>query len=256
MGAFESSAFSSTAFSTGSTVVLPSLGGKTTFDGPNRLIIVSDTATSISVKVDIYSDWKDWMLLSDNTKYLPAVRTIGGDPVGNGLYAGDIYFLINGWRIQVNTSCTVDGVIYSDNYASPFVQTAGTILVTNRVSSLVNTVSTTGGTGSTLTAAEVRMEMDINSTKLLNINNKINSLGTPVQIASQIRTELSNELAQIMTSNNTGLTTTQATMLLEMYNLLGLDPTKPLVVTNNTRTAGDITQTITTSTSQTLVRRV
>jgi hypothetical protein len=40
--------------------------------------------------------------------------------------------------------------------------------------------------------------------------------------------------------NNPGLTTTQATMLLEMYELLGLDPTKPLVVTKTARTAGTI----------------
>lgn len=35
-----------------------------------------------------------------------------------------------------------------------------------------------------------------------------------------------------------GLTGTQATMLLEMYRLLGLDPTRPLVVTSTTRDAG------------------
>ena len=45
-----------------------------------------------------------------------------------------------------------------------------------------------------------------------------------------------------------GLTPTQATMLLEMYRLLGLDPTRPLVVTATTRkvpaSGADISQTI------------
>jgi hypothetical protein len=40
------------------------------------------------------------------------------------------------------------------------------------------------------------------------------------------------------------LTSEQSTMLLEMYNLLGLDPTIPLVVTTTSRSAGSISQTI------------
>lgn len=54
-----------------------------------------------------------------------------------------------------------------------------------------------------------------------------------------------------------GLSPTQETMLLEMYNLLGLDPTIPLVVTKTGRFAGPgITQSITTNTEQTTVQRV
>jgi hypothetical protein len=60
----------------------------------------------------------------------------------------------------------------------------------------------------------------------------------------------------VATGGSSGLTTQQETMLLEMYNLLGLDPTKPLVVTNTTRTAGTISQTIDTNASQTTVTRV
>lgn len=40
------------------------------------------------------------------------------------------------------------------------------------------------------------------------------------------------------------LSSTQQEMLIEIYRLLGLDPTTPLVVTTTTRTAGDIEQTI------------
>lgn len=52
-----------------------------------------------------------------------------------------------------------------------------------------------------------------------------------------------------------GLTPTQTTMLLEMYELLGLDPLKPLVVTKTARTAGTISQTITATDIQTTVQR-
>ena len=57
-----------------------------------------------------------------------------------------------------------------------------------------------------------------------------------------------------------GLTTLQATMLLEMYKLLGLDPTKPLVVTSTTRkvpaNGSDIDQTITTVSDEVTVQRL
>lgn len=85
-----------------------------------------------------------------------------------------------------------------------------------------------------------------------------NSVGVSASdIAEAVRTELTPELAHILTlENNPGLTPTQATMLLEIYNIFGLDPTKPLVVTNISRTAGDIAQSIVTDDTQTVLTRV
>lgn len=59
--------------------------------------------------------------------------------------------------------------------------------------------------------------------------------------------------------NVSGLTSDQANMLLEIYTMYGLDPTKPLVVSNSARTAGgNIVQTIdcNTTTSTTTITRV
>lgn len=53
-----------------------------------------------------------------------------------------------------------------------------------------------------------------------------------------------------------GLTSQQATILLEMYNLLGLDPTIPLVVTKTSRQAGSINQTVNSNADTTVVTRV
>lgn len=77
-------------------------------------------------------------------------------------------------------------------------------------------------------------------------------------IATQVRTELTPELTHVMQvpTTSSGLTPSQATMLLEMYELLGLDPTKPLVVTATTRSAGTINQHITTDSNSTVVNRV
>lgn len=112
-----------------------------TFDGAARRIIVNPGFTTISVQRDIYSAWKEWARLRDNTKFLPAIRTIGGDPVGGGQKAGDIYFLQNDWQIVVNEAVLVQGVLYHDDGLSPFVITPGGG-VTSTVSNLVQTAET------------------------------------------------------------------------------------------------------------------
>lgn len=123
---------------------------KVTFDGDAKLIIVNADVDALSVRRDIYSSWKEWVLLGDHSKYDSAIRVTGGDPIGGGQFTGDVYFLINNWRIIVDHSCAIDGVIYSDDYPSPFVQVVGTQIVTNKVSSLVSVVAPTvivdGGT--------------------------------------------------------------------------------------------------------------
>lgn len=76
------------------------------------------------------------------------------------------------------------------------------------------------------------------------------------EIADAVRVELQPELTHLMTlQNGQGLDSTQATMLLEIYRLYGLDPTKPLVVTNILRSAGDIQQVINSGPTQTTVTR-
>lgn len=171
------------------------------FDGENKLIFVNPNVAEISVKEDIYSDWKEWSQVRDHAKFLPAIRTTGGDPVGGGEFTGDVYFLINGWRLIIDHSLNIDGVIYSDDYPSPFVQITGTQIVTNKVSSLVSVISPTVQiSGITVpTAIEIRQEMDSNSSKLISIKNKVDTLNNG-PTAAQIRQEMdanSEKLAQI-----------------------------------------------------------
>lgn len=223
---------------------------KVTFDGANRLIIVGANVSEIDIK-RTYSSWKEWISLSDNAKFLPAIRVTGGDPVGGGEFTGDVYFLINNWRILINHSCDFIGVIYSDNFPSPFIRSVGTHIVTNKVSSLVNTVTGGGGAGGT-SATEIWNHPNRTLTATPNYNGP-----TVNQIAIALRAELTPELTHLMMiQNNPGLTTAQAGMLIEMYDLLGLDPTKPLIVTDSSRTAGTISQTITSTPSGTVVTRV
>lgn len=229
---------------------------KCIFDGENKLIYIAPGESIISVKTDLYSDWKEWVQVDQNSKFQPALRTIGGDPLGETQYAGDMYFLINGWQVVIDHYTEVNGILYSDDFPSPYIiQPGGGVFAT--VSSLALAYNTTGV--AVPTVEDIRVEMDNNSTKLISIDAKVQTLTvspTAAEIADEVRVELTTELAHIMTlENNPGLTPTQATMLLELYNIMGLDPTKPLVVTNTARTAGDVIQTIDTNTTTTIVQR-
>lgn len=129
---------------------------KVTFDGENRLIIVNNGETSISVDTDIYSDWKEWLLQSDNIKYPIALSAIGGDPIGGARYLGSTFFLENNWKLRPyegNHVLSVSGNLYTRDGSSPFVQTLGSynVLISMQVSNLIDTVSTAGGS----TASEI-----------------------------------------------------------------------------------------------------
>jgi len=99
-----------------------------TFDGVNKLIICDDGTISLNVKA-MYSMWKEWMLVSDNSKYAQAFRVVGGDPtVGNNIIT-PYFFLLNGWKIrpqEANHTLSVDGILLTDDSSDAFVDTLGT----------------------------------------------------------------------------------------------------------------------------------
>ncbi len=119
------------------------LNHKVTFDGAAKRIYISPNISILDVKVDIYSSWKEWLQLYDNSKFFPAFRTVGGDPTSGGRYAGDLYFLINGWQIVIDHFVELNGVIYHDDGISPFVVEPGGGVVST-VSNLVQSLGFSG----------------------------------------------------------------------------------------------------------------
>ncbi len=117
---------------------------KVVFDGENKLIIINPNEPAISVKEHIYSAWKEWMLLRDNSKFLPALRVSGGDPIGVGAATGDVYFTLNGWKVLLLNNCDITGTLYSDDYPSPFIVEEGAKIVTNKVSAISQSLGFTG----------------------------------------------------------------------------------------------------------------
>lgn len=128
-----------------------------TFDPANNRIILDSTYVEVQ---DIYSRWKEWVKTSDNAKYLPAFRAIGGDSLGGGLYVSLYTFLINGWRIrpmESNHTLNIHGNISVDGGGDPVVPTLGTykVLVQYTVPERAQAYDAGGGGGSGPTAAEI-----------------------------------------------------------------------------------------------------
>jgi len=87
------------------------------FDGTNKLIIVDDSITELDIQVDIYSAWKSWMKSGSNSKFIPALRTIGGDPTVGTSSVAPYFFLINGCKIRPyegNHTLTLTGNLFVD----------------------------------------------------------------------------------------------------------------------------------------------
>ena len=106
---------------------------KVTFDGENKIIEVVNGVTQIDVQNDLYSSWKNWVILSDNAKYMQAFRTFGGDPTSATQSAPKYFFLLNGWKVLVdNDNILVQSNLYTDDGTSPFiVQNNGSVSATN-----------------------------------------------------------------------------------------------------------------------------
>jgi len=209
---------------------------KVTFDGVNKLILINDGETSIDIQSDIYSSWKEWNLIETNTKYLPALSTVGGEPTIEGQKLDVTYFLINGWRIKPypgSYDLNLIGNIFEVNGGSIKVpadviaNTPNNISISTNTSVIVRQVngSTTGGLTVEQDAALFNIEGIVISIQ--------NTLASPVS-------------ATLVTSQSDALFNIEAKMI-ELWKIHGLDETSPLTVNQNNRTAGDITQTIVTT---------
>ncbi len=117
-----------------------------TFNGVNKLIIVNFGETDLDAEIDIYSDWKEWVLIGDNAKYLQALRTVGGDTISATQDVSPYYFLLNGWKLrpyEADHRLVVLGNLFVDGGGNPFIPTLGNYNVTVELQTSVNAVTTT-----------------------------------------------------------------------------------------------------------------
>ena len=127
-----------------------------TFDPTNKRIILDSTNIDA---IELYSRWKEWVATGDNAKYLPAFSTVGGEPLGSGLYVAQYFFLLNNWRIrpmEANQTLVVNGNISVLGGGDPIVPTLGSfkVLAQYTLPMQAQAIATSGG-GTGPTAAEI-----------------------------------------------------------------------------------------------------
>lgn len=206
-----------------------------TFDPINLRIIEIDTAqpiNTLSIR-EIYSEWKDWLLADDSRRAFPqAFRVVGGDPISTTENLGSTFFILEPWKIrpaEYQHALILEGNIFTDPEGGfPAVPTLGgfTVAVIFKVSTLVEQVNVGGGGG--LTPAETADAV---------WEAPIADYTDPLTMGGKIL----EDLAAILAAGGS-LTPTQELQLSEIWKILGLDPTNPLIVNKTRRTAGAAVQ--------------
>lgn len=134
-----------------------------TFD-PDNLLIIEINSGSPAVNeldaVEVYSEWKDWLLADPSRLGHPQAFTpVGGDPRTLTQNLGITYFLENGWRIrpaEYSHKLAIVGNIFTrEPGESIYVPTVGAYNV--HTETVVSNIIDTMLTGSGLSAGQVTM---------------------------------------------------------------------------------------------------
>ncbi len=172
---------------------------KVTFNGETKLITVITGTTDIDVELDLYSEWKNWINLADNAKYLHAFRTFGGDATNaeETQFAPKFFFLMNGWKIMVNgDNIQVQLNLYIDGGGSPFIVNNGSVV------SKISDANVIGGAGGLTSEEHTKLmsvpEAQTNADTLLNsIALNYNTIGSLGELLNEIRKITKNKVVAI-----------------------------------------------------------
>jgi hypothetical protein len=225
---------------------------KVTFDGVNRLILINEGVTDVDVLIDLYSAWKEWSLIEDNTKYLNAFSVNGGDPLPGNIKLDATFFLINGWKIKPypgTYDLQINGNLYDRDGASIKVPADINPLFPNNISVNLN-----------LSTIVRRVDVETTSTGSGEYTGIVTASLVPPQSQS-----LSN-IETLAIAQSASLQAMQLTIdimnqkLIELWQVHGLDPTASLYVNKTSRVVGDIVQVIvnngTGSAAETTIARI
>jgi len=160
---------------------------KVHFDGPNKWIVVNNGVTELNVQEDIYSNWKEWVQIRDNSKFPLAISAIGGESISDTAFVGRTYFLENGWKVKVwegDVELTVDGNLYTRDGSTPYLPPDGefSVSISSTRSNLVDLVSLAGGSGNTALS-----NTDINAISLAVWNTLLTAINTSDSIGVHVK---------------------------------------------------------------------
>lgn len=225
---------------------------KVTFDGVNKLILVNEGETSLDAQIDLYSDWKEWVRNENYMQFLAPFSTVGGDPTIEGQRLDVTYFLINGWKIKPypgSYTLNIVGNIFDVDGGSTTVPAdivtniANNITVNTNTSVIVRQLTpevTVSGSG--LSESELATLNTINTTTQDTNTVVYDISGSLVEVQSLLRSPVT---ASLVDAQQQALFDIQDKVI-QLWTLQGLDVSNPLNVTLTSRTAGSISQSIST----------
>lgn len=136
------------------------------FDGVNRKIIIDSTVAAMKQvlygktwymmdAVDLYSEWKRWVVQGDGSQFPPAFSVLGGEDIGGGMRVGSYIFLLvsNGYVVTAPNEndivVQIMGNLYPDIANYPVIEPWGSnsFSLIMRNSSLTQTVVVSSGSG-------------------------------------------------------------------------------------------------------------
>jgi len=143
------------------------------FDPVAKRIVLDSASTTAT---EIYSRWVDWAALSDNAKYGMVLRQVGSDDLGGGLSIPPYFFLQGLWRVrpmEANHDLIITGNLFVEGGGVPVVRTLGPyqVNVNYTVPVQAQGISTSGSTGPTAAeiAAAVRSEITAELAKIMTV---------------------------------------------------------------------------------------
>lgn len=148
------------------------LAEKVSFNGTTKQITVNAGVTALDIRTEVYSAWIRWVAREENSRFLPAMRVSGADPIPGG-ETGATFFLQSGWKLVYNpNTVAVAGVLYSADYGTAYWSSEGLPIYPATVSALVNSA--------------------------VSVQNVVTgTASTPAEIAAQVRAELALELSRV-----------------------------------------------------------
>ncbi|URC15231.1 hypothetical protein GD1_107 [Paraglaciecola Antarctic GD virus 1] len=203
-----------------------------------RIFLHADTVGASINPIDIYKEMRTLRRTDESLRKFSLFMSASGNlPKGGGKFTERFVTLLTGTKIvpfDTDQELTVVGTIITDDGTegiAAFDRSSLNVTTTVDINYIppqveIITISTTG---SVVPSANEISNAVWNNTKAVDLIEAISQLDT--------------------------INKTQSDMILEIYRLYGLDPTRPLIVTNTTRTAGDLTQNIAIATNKTTITR-
>lgn len=146
------------------------------FNGDAKLISLDSDTLDLP---NIWSQWIDWLLTSDNSKYPLAFSQVGGNAINEaeGTFVPLYFFLLNGWRIKPreanHTLGVIAGILLVDGGGDPFVNTVGNYVVRINYQQPVQAITVATGGGSSITAEQIATAVWSKLVNTIDVNGSI-----------------------------------------------------------------------------------